>query len=453
VDGDVGLEILIILLLIVANGLFSMTELAVVNSRKGLLEDSAEKGSIGAQRAIQLSEDPNQMFSTIQIGITLIGIVTGLYSGAALSDPLAKSIKEYIPSLATYADSFSPIIIVSLTTYLSLVIGELVPKRLAYNSPERIAIIMAVPMHYFAVIAKPLVALLSVSTSGLLKLMGVKDKEESPVTEMEINKMLTQGVELGAFEKDEPRLVDNVFRLADLNAGDVMTPRTQLKWLDLNTSEEEIRETLCNSTHYRLPVGFDSLDELKGLIIVADVFASYIKDEQSASLKEIVEANIKEPVMVPESITLMKLLELFRTEGVHETVVLDEYGGFSGLVTLHDIMEKLVGLMPASEDEMKEEENRIIKRNDTTWLVDGLISIDEFKEYFSINKELPGEDEDLYKTVGGFFMYLFGRIPKELDRATWEDYTFEVVDMDNVRIDKVMVIHEVLSEETTEEES
>ncbi|MDY3974755.1 MAG: hemolysin family protein [Veillonella caviae] len=452
-DGDVGLEILIILLLIVANGLFSMTELAVVNSRKGLLEDSAEKGSIGAQRAIQLSEDPNQMFSTIQIGITLIGIVTGLYSGAALSDPLAKSIKEYIPSLATYADSFSPIIIVSLTTYLSLVIGELVPKRLAYNSPERIAIIMAVPMHYFAVIAKPLVALLSVSTSGLLKLMGVKDKEESPVTEMEINKMLTQGVELGAFEKDEPRLVDNVFRLADLNAGDVMTPRTQLKWLDLNTSEEEIRETLCNSTHYRLPVGFDSLDELKGLIIVADVFASYIKDEQSASLKEIVEANIKEPVMVPESITLMKLLELFRTEGVHETVVLDEYGGFSGLVTLHDIMEKLVGLMPASEDEMKEEENRIIKRNDTTWLVDGLISIDEFKEYFSINKELPGEDEDLYKTVGGFFMYLFGRIPKELDRATWEDYTFEVVDMDNVRIDKVMVIHEVLSEETTEEES
>ncbi|WP_295789978.1 hemolysin family protein [uncultured Veillonella sp.] len=452
-DGDVGLEILIILLLIVANGLFSMTELAVVNSRKGLLEDSAEKGSIGAQRAIQLSEDPNQMFSTIQIGITLIGIVTGLYSGAALSDPLAKSIKEYIPSLATYADSFSPIIIVSLTTYLSLVIGELVPKRLAYNSPERIAIIMAVPMHYFAVIAKPLVALLSVSTSGLLKLMGVKDKEESPVTEMEINKMLTQGVELGAFEKDEPRLVDNVFRLADLNAGDVMTPRTQLKWLDLNTSEEEIRETLCNSTHYRLPVGFDSLDELKGLIIVADVFASYIKDEQSASLKAIVEANIKEPVMVPESITLMKLLELFRTEGVHETVVLDEYGGFSGLVTLHDIMEKLVGLMPASEDEMKEEENRIIKRNDTTWLVDGLISIDEFKEYFSINKELPGEDEDLYKTVGGFFMYLFGRIPKELDRATWEDYTFEVVDMDNVRIDKVMVIHEVLSEEATEEES
>ena len=450
-DGDVGLEILIILLLIVANGIFSMTELAVVNSRKGLLEDSAEKGSIGAQRAIQLSEDPNQMFSTIQIGITLIGIVTGLYSGAALSEPLAKAIKEYLPSLAGYADSFSPIIIVSLTTYLSLVIGELVPKRLAYNSPERIAIIMAVPMHYFSLIAKPLVALLSVSTAGLLKLMGVKDKEESPVTELEINKMLTQGVELGAFEKDEPRLVDNVFRLADLSAGDVMTPRTQLKWIDLNSSEEEVREILCESTHYRLPVGLDSLDELKGLVIVADVFVDYVKQDEKESIKALVEKNVKEPVMVPESISLMKLLEVFRTEGVHETVVLDEYGGFSGLVTLHDIMEKLVGLMPASEDELKEEENRIIQRNETTWLVDGLISIDEFKEYFNINKELPGEDEDLYKTVAGFFMYLFGRIPKELDRVVWDEYTFEVVDMDNVRIDKLMVIYEPPVEEESEE--
>lgn len=441
-DGDVGLEILIILLLIVANGIFSMTELAIVNARKGLLEDSAEKGSKGAQRAIQLSEDPNQMFSTIQIGITLIGIVTGLYSGAALSEPMAKVIKEYMPSLASYADSVSPIIIVSLTTYLSLVIGELVPKRLALNAPEKIAIFMAVPMHYFAVVATPLVALLSVSTSSLLKIMGVKDKEEAPVTELEINKMLTQGVELGAFEKDEPRLVDNVFRLADLNAGDVMTPRTQLKWLDLNSSDEEIKERLCHSTHYRLPVGRDSLDELEGLVVVADVFAEHMKQDGHKTLKQLVEECTKQPVMVPESISLMKLLEVFRTEGVHETVVLDEYGGFSGLVTLHDIMEKLVGLMPASEDELKEEENRVIQRSDTTWLVDGLLSIDEFKEYFNITKELPGEDEDLYKTVGGFLMYLFGRIPKELERYIWEDYTFEIVDMDNVRIDKIMVTHE-----------
>lgn len=451
-DGDVGLEILIIFLLIIANGIFSMTELAIVNARKGLLEDSAEKGSTGAQRAIQLSEDPNQMFSTIQIGITLIGIVTGLYSGAALSTPMADAIKEHIPALADYADLVSPIIIVSLTTYLSLVVGELVPKRIALNAPERIAIIMAVPMHYFALVAKPLVALLSFSTSFLLKLIGVKEKEEAPVTELEINKMLTQGVELGAFEKEEPILVDNVFRLADLNAGDVMTPRTQLKWLDLNSPEEEIKERLCNSTHYRLPVGRDSLDELEGLVIVADVFAEHMKAGGQKTLKQLVEECTKQPVMVPESISLMKLLEVFRTEGIHETVVLDEYGGFSGLVTLHDIMEKLVGLMPASEDELKEEENRIMQRTETTWLVDGLLSIDEFKEYFGITKELPGEEKDLYKTVGGFLMYLFGRIPKELDRYVWDTYTFEIVDMDNVRIDKIMVVHEPVEEETEADE-
>lgn len=441
-DGDVGLEILIILLLIIANGIFSMTELAIVNARKGLLEDSAERGSKGAQRAIQLAEDPNQMFSTIQIGITLIGIVTGLYSGAALSEPMAKAVKEYIPAMALYADSLSPIIIVSLTTYLSLIVGELVPKRLALNAPERIAIIMARPMHGFAIIAKPLVALLSVSTTGLLKLMGVHDKEEAPVTESEINKMLTQGVELGAFEKEEPILVDNIFRLADRSAGDVMTPRTQLKWIDLNSDPEYIQDMLCNSNHYRLPVGIDSLDELQGLITVSDVFRDYLREQGEASPKSlvaIVKENVKRPLMVPESIGLVKLLDLFRTEGVHEAVVLDEFGGFSGLVTLHDIMEEIVGLMPSGEEERQEEENRIIQREDGTWLVDGLLNIDELKEYFSITKELPGEEDDLYKTIGGFVTYLFGRIPRETDACDWDEYHFEIVDMDNARIDKIMI--------------
>ena len=231
-----------------------------------------------------------------------------------------------------------------------------------------------------------------------------------------------------------------------------MTPRTQLKWLDLNSPEEEIKERLCNSTHYRLPVGRDSLDELEGLVIVADVFAEHMKAGGEKTLKQLVAECTKQPVMVPESISLMKLLEVFRSEGIHETVVLDEYGGFSGLVTLHDIMEKLVGLMPASEDELKEEENRIIQRTETTWLVDGLLNIDEFKEYFGINKELPGEEKDLYKTVGGFLTYLFGRIPKELDRYVWETYTFEIVDMDNVRIDKIMVVHEPIEETVAADE-
>lgn len=453
-DGDVGLEILIILLLIVANGIFSMTELAVVNARKGLLEEQADKGSSGAKRAIQLADNPNQMFSTIQIGITLIGIVTGLYSGAALSEPLARAIKDHWAVMAPYADTVSPIVIVSLTTYLSLVVGELVPKRLAYNSPERIAILMAVPMHYFAILAKPLVSLLSFSTDFLLsRVLRVKDKEESPVTESEINKMLTQGVELGAFEKEEPKLVDNVFRLADLSAGDAMTPRTQLKWLDLNSSDEEIEDMLCNSNHYRLPVGLDSLDDLQGLVVVADVFAANMRCHGHISLRALVKQCLRKPVMVPESISLMKLLEVFRSEGIHEAVVLDEYGGFSGFITLHDIMERLVGLLPSGEEEIKEEENRILHRSENTWLVDGLLNIDEFKTFFAITKTLPGEEEDLYKTMGGFLTYLFGRIPKETDTYVWDAYTFEIIDMDNVRIDKIMVTYEPPQEETEDNES
>lgn len=440
-DGDIGKQIIIILALIVFNGVFSMAELAIVNARKSRLEESADKGNKGAALAIELADNPNQMFSTIQIGITLIGIVTGLYGGATLSEPMAKFLKHTFPSLAGYADSLSPFIIVAIITYLSLVIGELVPKRLAYNNPEGIASVISRPMHFFSIIARPVVAILSLSTDAVLKLMGITKKEETPVTEAEIKKMLTQGAEMGAFEKEEPELVDNVFRLADLNAADVMTPRTQLKWIDLNSSENEIRDIISTSNHYRLPVGIDSLDDLQGLITVSDVFARQLQTHNTIPLVDIIKSCTKEPLMVPESITLMKLLEQFRTEGVHETIVLDEYGGFSGLVTLHDIMEEIIGIMPAGEDEKQEEKNRIIKRSENTWLVDGLLSIDEFKEYFSIEDMLPGEEEDLYKTVGGFATYSFGRIPKETDLFNWEQYTFEVVDMDNVRIDKLLITY------------
>lgn len=436
--GDIGIEIIIVLVLIVANGLFSMTELAIINARKGLLEEKAEGGSKGAKVAIALAEDPNQMFSTIQIGITLISIVTGLYSGATFADPMSQYIKGSIPWLAAYADTISPIFIVSLTTYLSLVVGELVPKRIAYNSPESIAILMAIPMKYFSIITAPLVTLLSVSTKVLLKLLGVKNKEESAVTESEINKMLTQGVELGAYEKEEPILVENIFRLADLSAGDVMTPRTQIRWIDMNSSDEEIREEIYTAGQDRLPVGVDSLDDLKGLVSSVDVLAQHIK-ESGRPFKDILNYCMKKPLFVPESITLMKLLGLFRSEGVHDAIVLDEFGGFSGIITFHDIMEEIVGLMPAGEEEKKEEENRIIKRDDNMWLVDGLINIDELKEYFNIEEELPGEDDDLYKTLGGFVTYLIGRIPKETNRCEWKEYTFEVMDMDNTRVDKVMI--------------
>ena len=445
---DIGIEILIVVILIILNGLFSMTELAIINARKGLLEEKAEAGNRGARMAIKLAEDPNEMFSTIQIGITLISIVTGLYSGATFSDPMATYIKEHILWLADYADTVSPIFIVSLTTYLSLVIGELVPKSLAYNSPESIAIIMAIPMKYFATVTKPLVALLSMSTTMLLKVLGVKRKEEAPVTESEINKMLVQGVELGAYEEEEPVLVENIFRLADLDASDIMTPRTQLTWIDINASDEEILETIMECNEHRIPVGDDSLDELKGLVSSVDVLAQQMK-ESHRPMKDILAYCMRKPVLVPESLSLMKVLSTFREEGTHEAIVLDEYGGMSGMITFHDIMEEIVGLMPSGEEEKKEEENRIVQREDGTYLVDGLISIEELKEYFEVDELLPGEEDDLYKTLGGFVTYLIGRIPKEANRCHYGPLQFEVMDMDNTRVDKVMVTRKVAVESSS----
>ena len=446
---DIGIEILIVVILIILNGLFSMTELAIINARKGLLEEKAEAGNRGARMAIKLAEDPNEMFSTIQIGITLISIVTGLYSGATFSDPMATYIKEHILWLADYADTVSPIFIVSLTTYLSLVIGELVPKRLAYNSPESIAIMMAIPMKYFATITKPFVALLSMSTTMLLKVLGVKHKEEAPVTESEINKMLVQGVELGAYEEEEPVLVENIFRLADLDASDIMTPRTQLTWIDINASDEDILETIMECNEHRIPVGDDSLDELKGLVSSVDVLAQQMK-ESHRPMKDILAYCMRKPVLVPESLSLMKVLSTFREEGTHEAIVLDEYGGMSGMITFHDIMEEIVGLMPSGEEEKKEEENRIVQRDDGSYLVDGLISIEELKEYFEVDELLPGEEDDLYKTLGGFVTYLIGRIPKEANRCYYGPLQFEVMDMDNTRVDKVMVTRKVAAESSSD---
>ena len=402
---DIGIEILIVVILIILNGLFSMTELAIINARKGLLEEKAEAGNRGARMAIKLAEDPNEMFSTIQIGITLISIV--------------------------------------------LVIGELVPKRLAYNSPESIAIMMAIPMKYFATITKPFVALLSMSTTVLLKVLGVKHKEEAPVTESEINKMLVQGVELGAYEEEEPVLVENIFRLADLDASDIMTPRTQLTWIDINASDEDILETIMECNEHRIPVGDDSLDELKGLVSSVDVLAQQMK-ESHRPMKDILAYCMRKPVLVPESLSLMKVLSTFREEGTHEAIVLDEYGGMSGMITFHDIMEEIVGLMPSGEEEKKEEENRIVQREDGTYLVDGLISIEELKEYFEVDELLPGEEDDLYKTLGGFVTYLIGRIPKEANRCHYGPLQFEVMDMDNTRVDKVMVTRKVAVESSSD---
>lgn len=441
-DSNLTIDLIIIIVLIVASGWFSMSELAIINARKHKLEEMAEEGDKRAVLAHKLADEPNQMFSTVQIGITLVAILTGLYSGDTFAEPLQNFLLEIMPWLGTYAGSISSILIVILITYLTLIIGELVPKRLAINSPETISVWIARPIYWLSRALSPIVAILAWSTDFVLKMLGIKIHEEQAVTESEINQMLTEGVAKGAYEEEEPIMVDNIFHLADMNAGDIMTPRTQLNWIDLNDTEDNIMDVLSSATNYRIPVAQDSLDKLKGLITVSDVLTKILKNDDDTPLKNLIAQCLKDPIMVPESLSLMKLIDTFRNQGVHETVVLDEYGSFSGVVTLHDIMEEIVGLMPSGQEKKQEEENRIILRSENSWLVDGLLDIDEFKEYFHMENDLPGEEDDLYKTLGGFLTYLFGRIPKETDKVIWGDYIYEVIDMDNTRIDKVLVIYE-----------
>ena len=439
-DG-IGRQILIILALIIANGLFSMTELAIVSSRKSRLESMSENGSKGAETALNLVENPNQMFSTVQIGITFIGLLTGMYGGTEVAQPVIQELKG-ISWIEPYAETAGMALIMAVITYLSLILGELVPKQLAINNPEKISSVVARPMKFFSTICLPIVKFLSLSTELTLSFLGVKKSEETPVTEDEIKMLLEQGAELGAFEKEEPELVDRVFRLADFTANDAMTNRTQVEWLDMSEDSADLMEMILHFNHYRLPVGNESLDEMLGIVDVNEVLADLFKElkhNKAADIKSSIDRCVKDPVYIPESMTLMKILSLFRTEGVHEAIVLDEYGAFSGIITLHDILEELVGNMPTGDTYIEKEETKIIQRDIDSWLINGLLPIEDFKIYFNIEEELPGEEEDLYRTVAGFITFCFGRIPEEAEVYDWNNYRFEVVDIDNVRIDKIMV--------------
>jgi len=423
-------EIGIIFALIIANGLFSMTEMAIVSSRKSRLEKKADEGDKGARVALELAEDPNQMLSTIQIGITLIGILTGTFGGANLAGVLAEQLNAFA-FLAPYSYSISLFFVISAITYFTLIIGELVPKRLAMNNPEPIASVMAVPMRTFAKLSLPIVAFLSASTNAVLRFAGIKQTEEPPVTEDEIKILLEQGAEAGTFEKEEPELVDRIFRLADLRAGAVMTPRTQMQWLDLEQPAESLLQIITESSHSRFPVARGSLDNFIGMVYTNDILADHLRGK-----KLDVEKAIRIPVYIPESMKIMKVLEILKSAVTHEAIVLDEYGGIEGFITLHDILEEILGVMPMGLEEI--EESRIIKRDDNSWLVDGLVGIEEFKDHFDID-ELPGEDKELFKTVGGFVTYYFGYIPAAAEQFTWDVFQFEILDMDRVRVDKVLV--------------
>lgn len=422
-------EILILLVLIIVNGVFSMSEMAIVSARKVRLQQLANQGNTSAQAALELADAPNHFLSTVQVGITLIGILTGAFGGATIADKLVGYL-TLIPGLAPYSRAIAFGLVVVSITYLSLIFGELVPKRLALNNPERIASAVAIPMRMVAAIASPIVHLLSASTELVLRVLGIEQSTEPQVTEEEIKILIEQGTEAGTFEEAEQDMVERVFRLGDRPVNALMTPRPDIVWLDLEDSPEENRNKMMDSAHSRFPVCQGGLDNVLGVMYVTDLLARSLSG-QPLDLT----ASLRQPIFVPESTRGLKVLELFKQTGIHMAAVVDEYGVIQGLVTLNDIMVEIVGDVP-SVNQM--EEPQAVQREDGSWLLDGMLPVDEFFEIFDMEELL--EHRGNYQTLGGFVITHLGRIPAAADHFEWEGMRFEVMDMDGNRVDKVLVV-------------
>ncbi len=423
-------EILLIFVLLLANGVFAMSEIALISFRKVRLQQRAEDGDKAAQAALEMAEEPNRFLSTTQIGITLISILAGALGGATLSDPLAAVIAR-APFLQPYSHGLALAIVVILTTYFSLVIGELIPKRLGMNNPEGVATSIARPMRFLARISSPIVQLLSASTNLGLRLLGFKPSEEPPVTEEEIKVFLEQGTQSGVFEAAEQDMIESVFRLNDRYIDAIMTPRTEIEWLDLDETNEEILADLRASNHNRFPAAHDNLDNVLGILQARDFLNKMVAGEPFDPTEL-----LQTPLFIPESMPALKVLEMIRLAGVHEALVIDEYGGLLGMVTLYDVLAAIVGELPGPGDEI---EPQIVQRDDGSYLLDGLLSIDEFKELFEI-EDLPDEDRVGYQTLAGFILSQLGNIPMVGQTYDWDGLHFEVLDMDGRRIDKLMVM-------------
>ena len=423
------LEISIILLLIFLNGLLAMGEITFVSVRKARLKHRADRGDEKARLALDLAEDPSDLLSATQIGITLVGILAGAFGGATLAEEIAVLLRK-IPSLVPYSDSLALLLVVISITYLSMILGELVPKRLALNNPEGMASRFAGPMQSLSRLTRPLVRFLNFSTDQVLRLIGVKPSQEPPVTEEEIRVLIEQGTQAGIFEEAEQDMVEGVFRLGDRRVGTIMTPRTEIAWLDLDDPLEEIQQEIVASVHSRLPVARGSLDNVVGIVQAKDLLARSFTG-QPLDLRAV----LSPARFVPESMPALKVLELFQESGVHLVLVIDEYGGVQGLTTTYDILEAIVGDIPELGEA---EEPEIVQREDGSWLLDGGLPIDEFKELFGLI-QLPEEERGVYQTLGGFIMTSLGRIPTASDHFEWGGLRLEVMDMDGFRVDKVMV--------------
>lgn len=422
-------EVIFIVLLLLANGVFAMSELAIVSARKPRLRQMCNNGDTKACAALELATSPDRFLSTIQIGITLVGILAGAFGGATIAEHLGDQISR-VPALAPYGEALGVAIIVVTITYFSLIIGELVPKRFALNHPERIAKLVARPMNVLSRAMSPIVYLLSVSTSAVLTLLRMKAPTEPPVTEDEIKVLIEQGTQAGVFEKTEQEIVKRVFKLADRSVGTLMTPRPDIVWLRAKASREEIRKKVVENHYSRFPISDESLDQVLGVVKAKDMLAPCLSDEEM-NLSSV----MKTPLFVPESRSALEVLELFKTSATHLALVVNEYGSIEGLVTTNDILEAIVGDIAPANPQF---ETQATQREDGSWLFDGTLPIDEFKEVFTV-PSLPGEGRRNYQTLAGFILYYLGRVPRAADHFQWNGLRFEIMDMDGKRIDKVLV--------------
>lgn len=422
----VGIEVVIVIILVLINGFLAMSEMSIVSARKVRLQQQAESGSTQAAAALDLAAEPNRFLSTVQIGITLVGILAGAFGGARLSGGVADALAN-ISLIENYADAIAFVIVVSIITYLSLVIGELVPKRLALQHSEGLAAFVARPMMVISRVATPLVWLLGISTDFVLSVLRVQAPAEPSVTEEEVRILLHQGTQAGVFEHTERDMVMEIFRLGDRYVGEIMTPRFKITVLDHNATPDDVRQVVADSDHTTFPVVDGDLDQILGVVSIKNLWS--VTDGDAFSLTGM----MHQPIFVPERLPVLQLLETFRQSHEDMALVVDEYGAVEGLITLRDVVDEIVG-----EVEPPEGEQPLVQREDGSWLVDGSVSIYEIDEVTEVSG-LEEWAEERYQTIAGFVMGELGRVPIIGDVVVWQGRRFEVVDMDGHRVDRILI--------------
>ncbi|MFZ3234801.1 MAG: hemolysin family protein [Stellaceae bacterium] len=422
------LQLTVVLLLILLNGFFAMAEIALISARTARLRALEETGNFGARAALELKSDPSRLLATVQIGITVIAVLSGTFGQATLGERLQQVLAPYPGFVGRYAHAVSMAIVVLAISYFSLIIGELVPKRIAMSHAESIAAAFARTMAALSRIGAPIEWFLSASTDLVLRLLPLRSEGSTPVTDEEISFMLREGTAAGHIPKAETEIVEMALRLGDRRASTVMTPRTRIEWLDLDDSEQENRRKIHGSPYSRFPVMRGSSQQVDGIVEAKGLLVRCLAGEPLD-----LRAATRPPLYLPNTVSVLRVLDMFKRSGEPMALIVDEYGDLEGLVTPSDILEALVGDIPGSGDS----DQRVVRREDGTWLVDGMVGLDELKQVLGLSR-LTGEDADFH-TLGGYLMARLNRVPMIADRVTADGYQFEVVDMDGRRVDRVLI--------------